>query len=964
MRYLWILLLAAISAWAQATVDNSQAARTAPVKLSASEPGSCKLGDFYLNSNTSTLRWCSSTNTWTDVADAHYAAGGGTAQAQTVTLGPSVSSLVAGLQVRWLPHAANTAAAPTLSVNGLAATAITKCGATALVSNDLTTTAVAWAVYDGTRFELLNPQAVPCGKSATAGAADTVLSLSDHASTELSDTGGLVRGGASLTGSGAPLVDAAAGTAGLMPSGTVLPNPSLGTGYLSTTKTAGTTGTTANLIVALDSSGNVVNAATSATGILGIAVSTKTTGQAVEVATRGVVNCIADNTTVIGNLAIVGTETGGRCRDSGKTSSTAVPISTQIVGKFLSVATVGNAASLQLYGPGHFGAQVTTFIGARTGLDLGWVDADTISVAAGGCITPDGNPIGYAGGNITFSALDTGTRAVGVDYAAFLTAAGVKLTAISTYHAGGLIPATYTAANTCLLGYFHNGKAIELQMATAPTAALGSGAGSVDNGAHAYSVTFVNALGETQRGILRATATVVDKTANGKINLTAIPLGDAGTTSRKIYGSTAGGVLQYYIATISNNTATTYTVDVADTSLTVAAPLVNTTMATTGGIFQYSVTSNDKLNRTYPFRAVQDLAAGVPLPGMVRVGSIAYGIYEASHEDATSSAAGTSAYVTSRYGVVPWVSVEGWTAMSVLPQSGLRLPTWAEWLAAATYNPGSVTPAILNGNTMNGSSSDGGGYLAAPGAATTALAGTGAGALSNGVYKYWVTLTNAFGETTAGTVSATVTVVDYTTNGKVALSGIPVGALGTTARKLYRSLVGGTTGKLLYTLADNSTTTYEDNIADATITGNAAPPSWNTTGAQQGTTDPTTGGRTLTGTGPRTSGWAVATTRSWYSPAGLADLVGNVWEWVAQFFGGLKTSAPGSAVAWGYEGDYAYNFQGQAYNTATGGWTDGLPSLLIVGGRWSDGADAGVRHANAYGSPGYSSLIIGFRPAR
>jgi hypothetical protein len=613
---------------------------------------------------------------------------------------------------------------------------------------------------------------------------------------------------------------------------------------------------------------------------------------------------------------------------------------------------------------GDSGLSGAAFLGARVGLMLGWVDADTVSVSAGGCVPSGGASLSYAGGNVTFTALDTGTRAIGTDYAMFLTAAGPKLTAIGISHPSGLVPSGYTAANVCLIGYFHNGVAVRISMATAPTTALGSGAGSVDNGVHIYSVTFVNALGETQRGILSAAATVVDKTANGKINLTAIPLGETGTTSRKIYGSVANGVLQYYIATISNNTATTYTVDVADTALVTLAPAVNTTMAATGGIFQYSITSNDKLNMVAPFRAMQDLPAGVPLPGMVRVGGVAFGIYEASHEDATASAAGSSAYPASRYGVVPWVSIDGWSTMQVAAQSGLRLPTWAEWLMAVQFNPGSVTPAVMNGNTGSGSSSDGAGYQADPAAATTALAGTGAGVLGNGAYLYKVTLVNFYGKTLGGAASTAVTVVDYTTNGKVALSAIPVGAVGTTARDVYRTLVGGTAYKFLVTIGNNSTTTYEDNIADATIAGNAAPPSWNTTGAQQATADPTVSGRTLTGTGPRTSGWATAATRSWYSPAGISDAVGNAWEWTAQFFGGLKTASPGTGVAWGTEGDYAYNFQGQSYNPATGGYTEGLPAMLFVGGDWDDGSLAGVRSAPAYYSPGSSGSSLGFRPVR
>src|SRR5438105_3620811 len=68
----------------------------------------------------------------------------------------------------------------------------------------------------------------------------------------------------------------------------------------------------------------------------------------------------------------------------------------------------------------------------------------------------------------------------------------------------------------------------------APTAALaGAGAGNVDNGAHRYAVTFVTAVGESQAGTVSAAATVVDKTTNGKVALSAIPVGGSLVTSRK-----------------------------------------------------------------------------------------------------------------------------------------------------------------------------------------------------------------------------------------------------------------------------------------------------------------------------------------------------------------------------------------------------------------------------------------------
>jgi hypothetical protein len=88
-----------------------------------------------------------------------YGTGAGTAQAQTVTTTPTISSLVAGAtQVWWLPSNANTAGAPTLAVDGLTAKTIVGPTGGALVAGDLLTTVWALVVYDGTNFELKNPQ--------------------------------------------------------------------------------------------------------------------------------------------------------------------------------------------------------------------------------------------------------------------------------------------------------------------------------------------------------------------------------------------------------------------------------------------------------------------------------------------------------------------------------------------------------------------------------------------------------------------------------------------------------------------------------------------------------------------------------------------------------------------------------------------------------------------------------------
>jgi hypothetical protein len=102
-----------------------------------------------------------------------YVAGAGIAQAQTATLVPAITALVAGRTAFcWLPLHANTGAAPTIAVNGLTATAIVKVGGAALVAGDITTTAVACVIYDGTSFELQNPQTSTGGPPTGAAGGD------------------------------------------------------------------------------------------------------------------------------------------------------------------------------------------------------------------------------------------------------------------------------------------------------------------------------------------------------------------------------------------------------------------------------------------------------------------------------------------------------------------------------------------------------------------------------------------------------------------------------------------------------------------------------------------------------------------------------------------------------------------------------------------------------------------------
>lgn len=163
-----------------------------------------------------------------DSQNTDYAAGGGTAQAQTVTLPNAATALTAGLTVRWIPTAANTGAGPTLAVNGLTATTIKKCGASALVANDLTTTALATATYDGTAFQLLNPQNSTCGNSGAgvtfSGSTTTATSAAASVSTAPAGDGlcADANHNAADCGGGVYAANTSVGTDGIWTSGATL----------------------------------------------------------------------------------------------------------------------------------------------------------------------------------------------------------------------------------------------------------------------------------------------------------------------------------------------------------------------------------------------------------------------------------------------------------------------------------------------------------------------------------------------------------------------------------------------------------------------------------------------------------------------------------------------------------------------------------------------------------------------
>lgn len=97
--------------------------------------------------------------------------------------------------------------------------------------------------------------------------------------------------------------------------------------------------------------------------------------------------------------------------------------------------------------------------------------------------------------------------------------------------------------------------------------------GSLGAGNYYYAVTI-----DSDAYVCGAISNTITTVASGSVTLTNIPLGPAGAANRKIYRTAADGSSLLLVATISNNTATTYTDTTADGSLGAAMPSVTDDM--------------------------------------------------------------------------------------------------------------------------------------------------------------------------------------------------------------------------------------------------------------------------------------------------------------------------------------------------------------------------------------------------
>lgn len=138
--------------------------------------------------------------------------------------------------------------------------------------------------------------------------------------------------------------------------------------------------------------------------------------------------------------------------------------------------------------------------------------------------------------------------------------------------------------------------------------------------------------------------------------------------------------------------------------------------------------------------------------------------------------------------------------------------------------------------------------------------------------------------------------------------------------------------------------------------------------AASGTNDPSsnngTGGACVTasaGPGARSTGQGTLCVSAW----GTQDMIGNVAEMTGDWYAGVGdlSAAVQAKSNWpdaSYGGDTTDDIASTVYSVS-GATAQNLPSVLVRGGTWGDGATAGVFNLRVSTAPSYSDHSIGFR---
>lgn len=167
----------------------------------------------------------------------------------------------------------------------------------------------------------------------------------------------------------------------------------------------------------------------------------------------------------------------------------------------------------------------------------------------------------------------------------FLVGTGAGTSALAITGAGNVGFGSTSPSQKLQLNYGHL-RFDAVPVPTAPTGSLaGLGAGNLSNDTYQYAITYVTSTGETSNGPLSSGIVVSNNAVDGRINLT-VPIGSTPGvtyTARKIYRSNAAGYWLYYLATINDNTTTTYVDNIASGTGVALSPVTGIISDTTAG---------------------------------------------------------------------------------------------------------------------------------------------------------------------------------------------------------------------------------------------------------------------------------------------------------------------------------------------------------------------------------------------
>ena len=457
---------------------------------------------------------------------------------------------------------------------------------------------------------------------------------------------------------------------------------------------------------------------------------------------------------------------------------------------------------------------------------------------------------------------------------------------------------------------------------SAPTAGTPTAGGSVTDGNHYYAVTFESASGETAAGPSSNTITAGNPTAYVTPPTTPSASGSTSEFSTNNTGWVAGAQVNVKITYITASGETTASSASSAVTLEEISPgvtrAVRVTMpvsgdpAVTGKNVYFSLNGATYTKDTNsPFTAadteMDNASQGATSPPSTNTAVSTYGRTVALSGIQTGPA-GTTARKVYR-------TAAGGAQLKLLTTiSNNTTTTFSDTVADASLGANVPTGATLNTVNITG---------IPLGNAPVTSRKLYRRFNATGTYKLLATIadntTTTYTDTTANaSLGADVPGSNTATANQVSLSAIPIGGTGVTQRKVYRTVAGGAQLKLLTTIADNTTTTYSDSTADASLGANV--PTSDTSGLAQPEGQVAAGSTTC----------IVANTSGFASAGGWA-VIGNGRQ-VIRYTGmtssaltGIPASGVGSIVA-----SIAYNSSITQAPALTGIAASGSGSILYV----------------------------------